>query len=140
MNPLAVRSSTICQSFSESLTTTRLVHYEGVFHDRSYDGSTDIESRMYPPVTEIREFLKEFPDKPFILCEYTHAMGNSNGAMHKYIEYNRGRAKGTGRLHLGLYRTSLYIKKTDTVQNSRPTAETLATGQMTAISVAMALL
>ena len=62
---------------------TRLVHYEGVFHDRSYNATSDMESQMYPSVEAIREFLAKDDSKPFICCEYTHAMGNSCGAMHK---------------------------------------------------------
>lgn len=65
---------------------TRLVHYEGVFWDRRFNDTSDMESRMYAKVPEIREFLDNNPEKPFILCEYTHAMGNSNGGMDRYIE------------------------------------------------------
>ena len=68
------------------LDDTRLVHYEGVAHDRRYEDTTDMETQMYTPVTGIEAFLREHPEKPFILCEYTHSMGNSNGGMHKYIE------------------------------------------------------
>ena len=68
------------------LDPTRLVHYEGIYHDRRYNATSDIESTMYAPVKEIREFLSEHRDKPYINCEYTHAMGNSCGAMHKYTE------------------------------------------------------
>lgn len=64
----------------------RLVHYEGIFHDRRYNDTSDIESQMYTPAAEIRKFIQKHPDKPFICCEYTHAMGNSNGAMHKYTD------------------------------------------------------
>ena len=64
----------------------RLVHYEGVFNDRSYNDTSDMESQMYTPVAGIEKFLAEHPKKPFICCEYTHAMGNSCGAMHKYTE------------------------------------------------------
>lgn len=64
----------------------RLVHYEGVFNDRSYNDTSDMESQMYTPVAGIEKFLTEHPEKPFICCEYTHAMGNSCGAMHKYTE------------------------------------------------------
>lgn len=71
----------------KSLDDTRLVHYEGVIHDRRYNESSDMESQMYTPVSGVREFLAEHRDKPFIMCEYTHSMGNSNGAMHKYTEY-----------------------------------------------------
>ena len=59
----------------------RLVHYEGVFNDTS-----DMESQMYTSAAGIEKFLAEHPEKPFICCEYTHAMGNSCGAMHKYTE------------------------------------------------------
>lgn len=68
------------------LDDTRLVHYEGVFHDRRYNDTSDMESQMYPSAASIQEFLTEHRDKPFICCEYTHAMGNSCGAMHKYTD------------------------------------------------------
>ena len=68
------------------LDPDRLVHYEGVFHDRTYNDTSDMESQMYPSVQMIRDFLAEHPDKPFICCEYTHSMGNSNGGMFKYTE------------------------------------------------------
>ncbi len=64
----------------------RLVHYEGVFHDRRYNDTSDMESQMYPSAAAIQEFLDQHPDKPFICCEYTHAMGNSCGGMHKYTD------------------------------------------------------
>ena len=69
------------------LDDTRLVHYEGVFNDRRYDAETsDMESQMYPPVSRIQEYLENNKEKPFICCEYTHAMGNSCGGMHKYTD------------------------------------------------------
>lgn len=64
----------------------RLVHYEGIFNDRSYNDTSDMESQMYTSVAGIEKFLADNPEKPFICCEYTHAMGNSCGAMHKYTE------------------------------------------------------
>ena len=64
----------------------RLVHYEGVFHDRRYNDTSDMESQMYPSVAEIKAFLEKDRSKPFICCEYTHAMGNSCGGMHKYTD------------------------------------------------------
>lgn len=64
----------------------RLVHYEGVFNDRRYDATSDMESQMYPSVERIKKYLAEHKEKPFICCEYTHAMGNSCGAMHKYTD------------------------------------------------------
>ncbi|MCL2035564.1 MAG: DUF4981 domain-containing protein [Oscillospiraceae bacterium] len=72
------------------LDKTRLVHYEGVAkrfnRDPRYLDTTDIYSEMYTSVKEVEGYLKENRDKPFILCEYAHTMGNSGGAMHKYIE------------------------------------------------------
>ena len=68
------------------LDSDRLVHYEGVYNDRRYNGSSDMESQMYPPVERIVKNLAEQKEKPFICCEYTHAMGNSCGAMHKYTD------------------------------------------------------
>lgn len=69
-----------------ALDPHRLVHYEGVFWDRRYDGSSDMESQMYPSAARIQEFLAKHKEKPFICCEYTHAMGNSCGGMHKYTD------------------------------------------------------
>lgn len=68
------------------LDDTRLVHYEGVYHDPRYPDTTDIYSRMYPPAEEIAQYLKAHRDKPCICCEYAHAMGNAFGAVHKYTQ------------------------------------------------------
>ncbi|GFZ33420.1 beta-galactosidase [Clostridium zeae] len=65
---------------------SRLVHYEGIFHDRRFNETSDMESRMYAKPHEIEEYLNNNPQKPYISCEYMHAMGNSCGAMHKYTE------------------------------------------------------
>ncbi|SFR68785.1 glycoside hydrolase family 2 TIM barrel-domain containing protein [Anaeromicropila populeti] len=62
----------------------RLVHYEGVFWDRTYNETSDMESRMYAKPHEIEEYLLQDPQKPYISCEYMHAMGNSCGGMLKY--------------------------------------------------------
>ena len=63
----------------------RLVHYEGIFNDRRYPGTSDMESRMYAKPGAIRRYLRRRPKKPFILCEYAHAMGNSFGNVDEYI-------------------------------------------------------
>jgi len=74
------------------LDPTRPVHYEGdhqvdaLYPDLRLREITDIETEMYTPADQVRKYLKEHREKPFILCEYTHSMGNSNGAMHKYTE------------------------------------------------------
>lgn len=64
--------------------SSRLVHYEGVFWNREFDEISDMESRMYAKPQEVEEYLKQNPKKPFILCEYMHAMGNSLGGMEEY--------------------------------------------------------
>ncbi|MEK5239840.1 glycoside hydrolase family 2 TIM barrel-domain containing protein [Paenibacillus sp. FSL L8-0470] len=69
-----------------SRDSSRLVHYEGVFHNRDYDATSDMESRMYAKPADIEEYLNSNPDKPYLSCEYMHAMGNSVGGMHKYTE------------------------------------------------------
>lgn len=66
------------------LDDTRAVHYEGVCMDRSYNDTSDVESRMYPKVWEIEEYIQTPDAKPYVCCEYSHAMGNSCGALHKY--------------------------------------------------------
>lgn len=69
-----------------ALDPYRLVHYEGIFNDRRYEATSDMESQMYTSVENVKKFLAMHKDKPFIMCEYTHAMGNSCGAMHKYTD------------------------------------------------------
>ena len=65
----------------------RLVHYEGVVHNREYeDRISDVESQMYARPEDIAEYLSKDPKKPFILCEYMHDMGNSLGGMKSYID------------------------------------------------------
>jgi beta-galactosidase len=65
---------------------TRPVHYEGVHWDPRYPETTDVVSQMYTPAAEIEAWLRTHRDKPFILCEYAHAMGNSFGGVGKYLE------------------------------------------------------
>jgi len=65
---------------------SRLVHYEGVFWNREYDKTSDMESRMYAKAVDIEEYLNNDPSKPYISCEYMHSMGNSTGGMMKYTE------------------------------------------------------
>jgi beta-galactosidase len=73
--------------FFKEKDTSRLVHYEGVFHNRKYEDTvSDVESRMYATPEEIIEYLEHEPKKPFILCEYMHDMGNSLGGMKSYMD------------------------------------------------------
>lgn len=73
-------------TFFKDKADGRLVHYEGVVNNRSYENMiSDVESRMYAYPEQIREYLDNHPKKPFILCEYMHDMGNSLGGMGSYI-------------------------------------------------------
>ncbi len=73
--------------FFKERDSSRLVHYEGVFHNRQYDKTvSDVESRMYASPKEVMEYLEANPEKPFILCEYMHDMGNSLGGMKSYMD------------------------------------------------------
>ena len=65
---------------------TRLVHYEGQHHCPGYGDVTDIISTMYTPVSEWVKYAEGNPEKPAILCEFAHAMGNSCGSLDKYAE------------------------------------------------------
>ncbi|MBS5937628.1 glycoside hydrolase family 2 TIM barrel-domain containing protein [Clostridium sp.] len=65
---------------------SRLVHYEGVFWNRDFDDISDMESRMYAKPSDIEEYLNNNPKKPYISCEYMHAMGNSCGGLNLYTE------------------------------------------------------
>ena len=88
----------------------RLVHYEGISNDRSFEETSDIESRMYLPVAEVEKWLAEHPGKPMINCEYTHAMGNSCGAMHKYTDLTDREARYQGGFIWDYVDQSLYKK------------------------------
>ncbi|MBM7663162.1 beta-galactosidase [Bacillus mesophilus] len=72
--------------YFRSVDPSRLVHYEGVFYDRNYNDTSDMESRMYAKPADIEAYLTNNPDKPYISCEYMHAMGNSVGGMNKYTD------------------------------------------------------
>lgn len=74
--------------FLRSKDDTRLIHYEGTFHHREFDSASDIESQMYTSPSKVRDYAlyADGKAKPFILCEYSHAMGNSCGNLHKYTE------------------------------------------------------
>jgi beta-galactosidase len=65
---------------------TRIVHYEGIYHHRTFDDVSDVESQMYTPPSVVEKYAKSHPKKPLILCEYSHAMGNSCGNLYKYTE------------------------------------------------------
>ncbi len=56
------------------------IHYEG----DTQVLTSDVCSRMYPAIRDIPDHLTRFPDKPFYMCEYCHAMGQGPGQLEDY--------------------------------------------------------
>jgi beta-galactosidase len=92
-------------SWARHYDKTRFVHYEGthrygVHPDSDHRGlaATDVVCPMYPTIDDIVAWANRNDrlggdPRPLIMCEFSHAMGNSNGSLHDYwaaIEANRG--------------------------------------------------
>ena len=60
--------------------STRPVQYERALYDRN----TDIVAIMYPSADYLARYAREPQSRPFIMCEYAHAMGNSCGGLSNY--------------------------------------------------------
>jgi beta-galactosidase len=72
-----------------SYDPSRIIHYEGaIFHTNWFDGgmaATDVVAPMYAPIAAIEMYGKSKKRvRPLIMCEYSHAMGNSNGSLSDY--------------------------------------------------------
>ncbi len=72
---------------------SRLLHYEGAIgvdfhenHDNVNRELTDFICPMYPEIDQIIAWAERGgDDRPLIMCEYSHAMGNSNGSLKDYF-------------------------------------------------------
>jgi beta-galactosidase len=96
-------------ALARRLDPTRFVQYEGAVMDRfvtfwgdptaqsqqapgaSERATTDIVCPMYPPIDFIVNWARwaeetKLDDRPLIMCEYSHAMGNSNGSLSEYVD------------------------------------------------------
>ncbi len=80
-------------AWTKSYDLSRLTHYEGCMHypDKPLRGKVDFSnidlySRMYASVKEMHEYFDNDPDKPFIQCEFIHAMGNGPGDIEEYYQ------------------------------------------------------
>jgi beta-galactosidase len=73
---------------------SRPVHYQG--STRHGGSNSDINSFMYPTPADVVERAKQRPAMPLVICEYSHAMGNSNGGLKEYwdIFYSGTNAQG----------------------------------------------
>lgn len=78
-------------AWGKSYDKSRLTHYESAQYTdgkRKYDYSNlDLYSRMYPSISEMAEYIDGDGDKPYILCEYCHAMGNGPGDLEDYFQF-----------------------------------------------------
>jgi beta-galactosidase len=84
-----------CYLWLKQRDTTRPVQYERAiseYKNYSSEFNTDITNPMYPLPSSMIEFAKNNPhqSKPFIMCEYAHAMGNSLGNFKDYWDIIRG--------------------------------------------------
>ncbi len=96
--------------------SSRLVHYEGIFHDRSFNETSDMETQMYTKVEDIVKYCESNPEKPIIMCEYSHAMGNSNGGIYKYVEIEEKYPMYQGGFIWDYIDQSLVVKTDDGVE------------------------
>lgn len=78
-------------AWTKAFDPSRLTHYESAqYHDgaRKYDYSNlDLYSNMYPSLASLQEYVQGNPDKPYLLCEYAHAMGNGPGDLEDYWQF-----------------------------------------------------
>jgi len=70
---------------------SRVIHYEGAisFDWSKGQGATDLVCPMYPQIDKLIAWAKDrkSPDRrPLIMCEFSHAMGNSNGSLADYFD------------------------------------------------------
>ncbi len=96
-------------SLARRIDPTRFIHYEGAVSDRfmsfwsdatatalmppsaSERVATDLVCPMYPPLDLIVNWARwaeetQQDDRPLIMCEFSHAMGNSNGSLTEYVD------------------------------------------------------
>ena len=78
-------------AWTKSYDPSRLTHYEGSLHrprnprrGKNDYSNIDLRSRMYASIPEMHAYLDSSPDKPFIQCEFVHAMGNGPGDIEDY--------------------------------------------------------
>lgn len=77
---------------TKAIDTTRLVHYEGDYEMEV----ADVQSTMYSPWEKLEQLARHedigtlkaerYKDKPIMMCEYSHSMGNAQGSFLRFIE------------------------------------------------------
>ncbi len=76
-------------SWTKQIDPDRLTHYESSIHTppgKTYAlNHLDLYSNMYPSPDAIRQYFQEKGEKkPYVMCEYSHAMGNGPGDLEEY--------------------------------------------------------
>ena len=78
-------------AWTKHFDPARLTHYESAQYrssKRKYDFSNiDLYSDMYPSLEKLQGYVDSDPDKPFLMCEYSHAMGNGPGDLEDYWQF-----------------------------------------------------
>ena len=78
-------------AWTKQFDPSRLTHYESAqYHSskKKYDYSNiDLRSNMYPDLKTLQAYVDSKPDKPYLLCEYAHAMGNGPGDLENYWQF-----------------------------------------------------
>ena len=78
-------------AWTKHFDPARLTHYESAQYrsrKRKYDFSNiDLYSNMYPSLETLRQYVDSNPDKPYLMCEYSHAMGNGPGDLEDYWQF-----------------------------------------------------
>lgn len=75
-------------AYARNFDPSRPLHYEGAIRNDKWLANpelSDVVCPMYPSIAAITAYAKS-PKKvrPLIMCEYSHAMGNSNGTLAEY--------------------------------------------------------
>lgn len=75
--------------FAKAFDPTRPVQYEQGQGGANRDRNSDIFCPMYIRYANAEKYIKNDQDRPFMMCEYAHAMGNSMGGFKEYWDLIR---------------------------------------------------
>lgn len=91
------------------LDSTRLIHYEGDFEAEV----TDVYSTMYTRLKELKQIAQSTNkgNKPHVMCEYGHAMGNGPGGLKAYQDLYRNNKRLQGGFIWEWYDHGIYTKE-----------------------------
>ena len=120
---------------------SRPIHYEGAIRPdwTSPQTASDFTSPMYPTIASIVDHATNGTQRhPLIMCEYSHAMGNSNGTLAEYWDGDRVDARAPGRVHLGVLGPRARPAPAGRHHAAGRTAATGATSRTTATSASTA--